>query len=219
MFGGLFVCIVATESFWRSRKDKVLRYLYRLNTSLALHFGVQFLWSCLQVLVSASAPSLWRTCTPFQGPVVTSEEIASYSISSSSQALVRPHSLPSSWKVMSCCYPFSALLQGIVLWSCTCYVLSFSSFLPSFGLESTVLRYCTCYVSFTSLFFVGLKNILSTVQLRFFHCATYFQVPFAHRATGTYLFSFLSCLRYGTLLLSSLLLYVPRPGPRRATHF
>ena len=125
--------------------DQVLRYPYRLNTSLSLHF-----WCPISVILSSSSRlglyySVRQTCTPFQGPVVTREDSASYSISSSSQALVRPHSLPSPWKVPTCRSPSSSLFWCyricVYVYGTRCYVL-FSSFLSSFGPRSIILQYC-----------------------------------------------------------------------------
>ena len=65
MFGGLFVCICCIRILWRSRKDKVLRYPYRLNTSLALLF-----WCPISAILSTSSRlglcSQWpRNLLPF----------------------------------------------------------------------------------------------------------------------------------------------------------
>ena len=115
----------------------------------------QFLVSdfCVPVYKFSSLPLpsvTMELVTFFQGPVVTPEEIAPYSISSSSQALVRPHSLPSSWTVLSCCYLFFGSPSSYLFWfyricvsvyGTRCYI-SFSSFLSSFGPSiDIVLRY------------------------------------------------------------------------------
>ena len=103
-------------------------------------FGFRFARSCLQV--SRPLPSLTGNLLPlFKVPWLLLKKITSYLVSSSFQALVLLHSLPSSWKVSLCCSLFLLSIFGGTV------IVSLSS--PSIYLKRSIVIIAT----YDTLFF------------------------------------------------------------------